>query len=398
MTDSRWFGWLVLFAVVVPVAGFVDSWRLLPAADLVVPLLVGALLGLTGLVRGQPPRRMSRAGQAMLGVLMGSYLRLDLIRSVSGDIVVLAVVTVLTIGLSLVGAALLARYTRIDRATAALGMVAGGSAAVIGCADELDADARLVAFMQYARVGLVALTAPFVAQLAATGFGAAAPGGGTFDLGWRLVSGPDQFAGVAVAVLLAQLGLVAGERCGLPGGAVIGPMLLSALVTMAGLGGGFAPAGVLKAVVIALIGLEAGLRFRRDTIRAIRAVLPAVSCCVLALSVAVGAVAFGLARLAKLPFLDAYLATTPGGINAVLATAESGNANLALVSGVQSLRLFVMVLLLPVVRLWARRAPAVPGPRVAAACECAPDGSDRATDVGGGADTAGAGVDCRCRG
>ena len=375
MGDMRWFGWLILFGLLLPLVRLVDSWQVVPAPELVVPLLIGIALGLTGLVRGQPPRPVSRAGQALLGVLMGTYLQLELVRSVAGDVVLLAVVTGCTIGLSLAGAALLARLTGIGRATAALGLVAGGSAAVIGCADDLRADARLVAFMQYARVGLVALTAPFVAQLAGFSTGGST---GTRTAGplWQLVTGPDQVAGLAVAVLLARLGLVAGERLGLPAGAVIGPMLLSAIVTMSGLTGGFAPAGPLRGFLFAMIGIEAGLRFRRDTIRAIRAMLPAVFLSILGLSAVVGLLAFGLARLTGIPFLDAYLATTPGGINAVLATAESGNANLALVSGVQSLRLFVMVLLLPLVKLWADRTTTatIPEPRCACepalACEC----------------------------
>jgi uncharacterized membrane protein AbrB (regulator of aidB expression) len=50
-----------------------------------------------------------------------------------------------------------------------------------------------------------------------------------------------------------------------------------------------------------------------------------------------------------IPFTEAYLATTPGGINAVLATAESTGTNVPLVSTVQSLRLFVVVLAVPLV-------------------------------------------------
>jgi hypothetical protein len=46
---------------------------------------------------------------------------------------------------------------------------------------------------------------------------------------------------------------------------------------------------------------------------------------------------------------------TPGGINAVLATAAGAGANLVVISTVQSLRLFVVVLLTPPVVRWAIR-------------------------------------------
>jgi uncharacterized membrane protein AbrB (regulator of aidB expression) len=48
-----------------------------------------------------------------------------------------------------------------------------------------------------------------------------------------------------------------------------------------------------------------------------------------------------------IPLMDAYLATTPGGINAVLATAVATHADLPLISSVQSLRLFAVVLVTP---------------------------------------------------
>ncbi|WP_051766148.1 AbrB family transcriptional regulator [Streptomyces sp. NRRL F-5135] len=59
--------------------------------------------------------------------------------------------------------------------------------------------------------------------------------------------------------------------------------------------------------------------------------------------------------------MDAYLATTPGGINAVLATAVSGHADVAVVSTVRSLRLLLVVLVTPLI---TRRLAAM-GPRTA---------------------------------
>lgn len=49
---------------------------------------------------------------------------------------------------------------------------------------------------------------------------------------------------------------------------------------------------------------------------------------------------------------DAYLSTTPGGINAVLATSTSVHSNVALIFAVQTLRLFAMVLLAPPALTW----------------------------------------------
>jgi uncharacterized membrane protein AbrB (regulator of aidB expression) len=54
-------------------------------------------------------------------------------------------------------------------------------------------------------------------------------------------------------------------------------------------------------------------------------------------------------------FRDAYLATTPGGLYAVLAVALGAGANAAFILAAQGLRLLVMVLLAPVVVRWLLR-------------------------------------------
>jgi uncharacterized membrane protein AbrB (regulator of aidB expression) len=68
---------------------------------------------------------------------------------------------------------------------------------------------------------------------------------------------------------------------------------------------------------------------------------------------------FGLAVLLNVTtsasLLDGYLATTPGGLYAVLAVAFGSGANTTFVIGVQSLRVLVMVLLAPVAVRWTLR-------------------------------------------
>ncbi|MFB6718001.1 AbrB family transcriptional regulator [Streptomyces sp. NPDC056237] len=59
-----------------------------------------------------------------------------------------------------------------------------------------------------------------------------------------------------------------------------------------------------------------------------------------------------LAAAVGISFNDAYLATTPGGINAVLATAASLHSNAALISTSQSLRLLPVVMLTPLLIRW----------------------------------------------
>ncbi|MGO4430267.1 AbrB family transcriptional regulator, partial [Streptomyces sp. MCAF7] len=114
----------------------------------------------------------------------------------------------------------------------------------------------------------------------------------------------------------------------------------------------------LQNIVFVLVGLDVGVRFTRQTLISVRRLLPPVLLCMAAVCLGCAGLAWVFAGLAGTPFTDAYLATTPGGINAVLATAVSSHADVALVSTVQSLRLLVVILATPLItRLLTPRLP-----------------------------------------
>jgi hypothetical protein len=260
-------------------------------------------------------------------------------------------VTVATIILCVGAAAVLARFGKLNLTDATLGMVPGGSAAVVSCADDLGADSRIVAFSQYLRVGLVGLTAPAIA------LGFAPQDQNPADdrlqpllpVMGHLVDSADQLGRLVVLAAICLTGFAVGRRLGLPAPVLLGPMLVAAVFTLTGASSGFAPAGPLKDVVFIVVGLEVGLRFTRSAARHAAGVFPHLLAATVGVCVACAGLAWGLAALVGIPFTEAYLATTPGGINAVLATAESTGTNVPLVSTVQSLRLFVVVLAVPLV-------------------------------------------------
>ncbi|MFJ9210216.1 AbrB family transcriptional regulator [Streptomyces sp. NPDC102264] len=247
----------------------------------------------------------------------------------------------------------LARKGRISRPSAVLGMMPGGSAGIVTCADELKADVRLVAFNQYLRVGLVATTAPLLAHWMAGGSSSGPAGGGPGS--WpgpglfHLVAGPDQLTGLLTLAAVSVAGALAGRRLRLPTPALIGPMLIALVATMSGVIPAFAPAGILQDVVFVLVGMDVGVRFTRDTLRRVRGLLPSILAAMTAVCLGCAGMAWIFARATGTPLMDAYLATTPGGINAVLAAAVSSHGDVALVSTVQSLRLLVVMLVTPMI-------------------------------------------------
>jgi membrane AbrB-like protein len=213
---------------------------------------------------------------------------------------------------------------------------------------ELGADDRLVAFMQYLRVFVVVLVTPL---LIAVAFGSHhGPGGsapGTSLLGdaraWVLT------LGIAVA------GVVLAAKARVTAGALLGPMVVTGVVVLAVPGGAFKVPSLLSQTAFATIGLQVGLRFTMDTIRLLGRLLVPVLLSIAGLLVACFGLALALDATTSASLLDSYLATTPGGLYAVLALAFGTGANATFIIAVQSLRVLVMVLLAPLAVRWTLR-------------------------------------------
>ena len=155
----------------------------------------------------------------------------------------------------------LARTTPLDPPTALLGMIAGGASGIVGMSGELGADDRLVAFMQYLRVLVVVLLTPIGIAVFFGGDhgggGGAAPSAGLLGSGgsgrWRPGSPP--------------AGALARGRLRVTAGVLLGPMILTGAVVLAGLADGFAVPACSAQTAFALIGLQVGLRFTPGPIR-----------------------------------------------------------------------------------------------------------------------------------
>ncbi|NQE90229.1 AbrB family transcriptional regulator [Nocardia terpenica] len=97
---------------------------------------------------------------------------------------------------------------------------------------------------------------------------------------------------------------------------------------------------------------------------------------------AVAALAFGLALLVDQRLPDLYLTTSPGGINTAFSTTEGLRATMPLLARVQSLRLVLMILAVPVLQcMIAIPAKSVPERRGRA---CRNDRAERAGTTGPG--------------
>jgi membrane AbrB-like protein len=132
-------------------------------------------------------------------------------------------------------------------------------------------------------------------------------------------------------------------------------MLVVGALALTGVVDGIEVPEVLRQLGFAAIGLQVGLRFTPESLRQARETLAPALGAIAGLLVVCAALGALLSVLADVSALDGYLATTPGGLYAVLATAVASGSNATFVLAVQSLRLFVMLLAAPpIIRRLAR--------------------------------------------
>jgi membrane AbrB-like protein len=350
---SRAAAWLALGAATVVVAVALDAVGL-PSSTLFGALLLGLLVALRSPGRFELRGPGVTAAHATTGVVLGAYLQSSSLQSLADAWLPVLLVSSATLLLSLVAGALMARFTDVDEPTAALGMVAGGASGIIAMASELGADDRVVAFMQYVRVLAIVMATPLLVALLFGDHHAAA--GAVADGGAFLGTAPDW----AITAAVAAAGAVLGRVARLPAATLMGPLLLAAALTLALPPDSFTVPPLLREAAFAVIGLQVGLRFTAATFRQLARLVAPLLISVVALSV----ICFGFAVLLEMTtrasLLDAYLATTPGGLYAVLAAAVGTGADTTFVVGVQSIRLVVMVLVAPfavraMLRLQSRR-------------------------------------------
>jgi len=332
--------WVLLGAATAALALALDAVGF-PSPTLFAALVVGLAFAL---VRSQsdvhPPGWSFLCAQAVVGVTLGAYMQSEALTAAANDWLPVTLVSAATLGISMGAGRVLARTTALDMPTATLGMIAGGASGIVTMADDLGGDDRLVAFMQYLRVLVVVLLTPILAALAFPGHGA----GGLHAAADPLLG---DLKGWLITLTLAALGAAAGRRLRVPAASLMGPMIASGVVTLAIPGGTFAVPALLREAAFIAIGLQVGLRFTMETVRQVGRLLVPVLLTLAGLLLACFGLALALAATTSVSLLDAYLATTPGGLYAVLAVAVGAGANTTFIVAVQGLRLLVMVLLAP---------------------------------------------------
>jgi membrane AbrB-like protein len=325
-------------------------------AALVVGIVIALLPGSGRYPRSLAPNRIPRpagvAAQGLLGVYIGTMVQQNAIGALGSSWPIVAAVAVATLVLSVVAGALLGLHREVTPLTGSLALVAGGAAGLVAIARELGGDDRVVSVVQYLRVALVTASMPVVVTLVyhADKSHSPAPVHQSASAPWYLSLG--------MLVVLVVAGAAGGKLVRLPGAGLLGPLALTVILELAGLSFGLTVPMVLVQIAYALIGWQAGLAFSRESLRAVARVLPAALTLIVVLGLATAGLGVVLAHVAGLTPLEGYLATSPGGVYAVLATAVETGSNVTFIIAAQVIRVLLMLFAAPLLGrgvMWASR-------------------------------------------
>ncbi len=344
--------WLVLVAGSVLLAALLMRVRL-PAALLLGPMLAAiALEAAGGNIR--LPRTLLYVSQAMIGCMVARVLTPEILAIFAQRWpLLLAVIVAVVAAAGAIGGAM-SRWRVLPGTTAVWGMAPGAASAMVFMAGEFGADTRLVAFMQYLRVVLVASVATVVARLSA---GPHAPAAA---FAWFPALHTLPFA---ETVAIALLGGVVGRVLRLPAGVFLVPMVLGAVLHSSGVLQLELPPWLL-ALSYAFVGWSIGLGFTRDILAHALRALPQTLAAIFALMAFAGGLAFLLVEAFGVDPLTAYLATSPGGADSVAIIAVSSHVDLSFVMALQIIRFLFLLIAGPAI---ARLVAARLAPRTAAA-------------------------------
>ncbi|WP_438390687.1 AbrB family transcriptional regulator [Caballeronia sp. DA-9] len=342
------FQWAALIVLSVGF-GAVLIWLGVPAAMLIGPLLAGIVISGNGGKLRLTPRAFVPV-QGLIGCMIAGMLPSSTVGEFGVHWPVFAAGVLSVIVASGVLGWLLVRMRVLPGTTALWGVSPGAATIMTLMAEAYDADAQLVAVMQYLRVLMVAAVASVVAKVSGVGPHHVAPAIIWFPaLAWLPLT---------KTLALAVLGSLLGRRLRIP----MGPMLVTLVAGVVLVRHGWLTIELphwLLAVAYAFVGWRIGLRFTRALLAHAARALPRIIACSLALIAVCGGIGAALVAVAGVDPLTAYLATSPGGADSVAIIAASSNVDVRFVMAMQMARFVAVLAISPLAARFLARRTAV---------------------------------------
>ena len=323
------------------VGGFIFNHFNCPLAFMLGAIAATMVVAMTGsLPIARPHMSVVTPMRASLGVLLGSAITPDLLDRIGALGAAAAFVPVFVLISTLVGMVYYRRLAGFPRDEAFFSAVPGGLHIMTLYAEEAGVDIRRVALAHALRITFVVLMAPF-----AVGFLTTMPVINVIDASVSITEVP-----LWDLLLLLGAGVVGwaiGRRTGMPGAQMIGPMLASSALHIAGITAAKPPVELIILSQV-IIGANIGARYVGETLAIVRqAIVLAFGYVAITLAIAT-AFAGTLHLLFDLPVITGMLSFAPGGMSEIGLIALALGLDVGFVATIQVSRSITIAFFAPV--------------------------------------------------
>ena len=319
------------------------------ALGLPLPFLLGPLFFcLLAALAGGNMAGMGKFGVLMrtiLGVAIGSSITPDITARLGEFLLPALMVPLFILVIAALGYPFFRKVCGLDHPTAYYAAMPGGLQDMIVFGEEAGADVRALSLIHATRVLIIVSVAPallaFVWDLDLT----QPPGAPMTTL---------PLSQMGIMVLSGVMGWKIAERVGMFGASILGPLILTAVLSLSGVIESRPPAEAIFAAQF-FIGIAVGARYTGISGHEVRVDVAAGAgyCVILAIVALVFAEVVALTGMA--PQIDAFLAFAPGGQAEMVVIALIAGADLAFVVTMHLLRILVVIIGAPLVARLFRR-------------------------------------------
>lgn len=320
-------------------AGLPLPWMLGSMSAVLIAALLRAPVGMPGFLRTPMV--------TVIGVLLGAGFMPDTLANAANWLVSIAGLIAFSLVCALAGGLWFRFVARADPVTSYFSGMPGGLVEMVIQGEERGGDARFIALVHAARIFLIVMTLPFLVQAltgadfsARSSFGPSASTVPIVDWAW--------LAGVAI------VGWALGRLLRLPAAALIGPLLVSAMVHLVGWTASVPPNEVVMVAQI-VIGTTIGCRFVGIAPREIGRIFALSGGYTLILLGVTWGFAALLSWYSDFEFIPLILAYSPGGLPEMSLMALSLQIEVAFVATHHVLRVLIVMLgATPIFLIWRR--------------------------------------------
>jgi membrane AbrB-like protein len=306
------------------------------AASLVAALCGAPLAGL-----GQ----VSIAARSVLGVAIGTSVTPALVSELPSMLASLALVPLYIVVIGLIGVPFFRRVCGFDPVTAFYAAMPGGAADMTIFGQEAGANVRQLSLVHVTRLMVIMVVAPIILV-------------NIYGVGLTHPVGPPAsdlpVSEMLIMAVAAIVGWKGGERVRLFGAAILGPLLVSSILSLSGILHLRPPREALLAAQF-IIGMGIGVSYVGVTLRELRNTVTGGAAFVLILAALAGAVTELVTLTGLAPPVEGFLAFIPGGQAEMSMLALVSGADLSFVVMHHLTRILVVILGAPILFRFLRR-------------------------------------------